>query len=286
VTTTDPVQRWFFVHMHKTAGTALYQRLHGHFPPEAIYPTRVEQKAHKASLHVDLLRRTFGERGSELRVIAGHFPLCATELLGVPFTAITVLRDPVERTLSSLRDMREREPVFQGQALEQIYEDPIRFQCLIHNHMVKMLSIRPEEMTDGALTVLDLDGTHLERAKRSLEDRIDVWGVQEHFEELCDELTRRFGWNLGAPRFANRTKPFDVTDDFRERIARDNALDVELYRYALRLRQAATAASQFADNHLGALDNAQSRIPADRDEAYHRLCGSGVPAGVHELRSE
>jgi hypothetical protein len=236
--TIEPAPRWFFVHMHKTAGTALYQRLLEQFAPAAIYPTQAEQKEHKASLHVDLLCRKFRERGHELRMIAGHFPLCTTELLGVPFTTITVLRDPVERTLSSLRDMREREPMFRGQPLERIYEDPIRFPCLIHNHMVKMLSITPDEMTDGALSVVDFDRTHLERAQRNLVERIDVWGVQESFEDLCDELARRFGWNLGAPRYANRTTPLAVTDDFRERIARDNALDVELYRYAQGLRAA------------------------------------------------
>ena len=134
---------------------------------------------------------------------------------------------------------------FRGQPLEKIYEDPIRFQCLIHNHMVKMLSISPEEMTDGALTALDFDDTHLERAKQSLVDRVDVWGLQEHFDDFCTELTRRFGWNLGAPLFANPTKPMEVTEDFRERIARDNALDVELYRYALRLH-----------DHLGLTDSA------------------------------
>jgi hypothetical protein len=230
MTTAPP--RWFFVHMHKTAGTALYQRLLEQFPGPAIYPRRAEQKAHKASLHVDLLRQKFRERGHEVRMIAGHFPLCTTELLGVPFTTITVLRDPVERTLSSLRDMREREPMFHGRPLEKIYEDPIRFPCLIHNHMVKMLAITPDEMTDGALSVVDFDQTHLERAKENLAERIDVWGVQERFEELCDELARRFGWDLGAPRFANRTTPVEVTDDFRERIARDNALDVALYRHA------------------------------------------------------
>ena len=239
--TSGEPQRWFFVHMHKTAGTALYQRLLEQFEPAAIYPRLAEQKAHKASLHVDLLLRKFQDRGHELRMVTGHFPLCTTDLLGVPFTTITVLRDPVERTLSSLRDMREREPMFRDQPLERIYEDPIRFPCLIHNHMVKRLSITPDEMTDGALSVVDFERTHLERAQRNLVERIDVWGVQESFEDLCDELTRRFGWDLGSPRFANRTQPFEVTDDFRERIARDNALDVELYEYALRLRGASPA---------------------------------------------
>jgi hypothetical protein len=235
--TVEPVQRWFFVHMQKTAGTTLYKRLHQAFPPEAIYPTADDQRVHPASLDVDLLRRRFGERGGKLRVITGHFPLCSTELLGVPFVTITVLRDPVERTLSTLRRMRERDPVFRGKPLEEIYADPIKFHCLINNHMVKMLAITPDEMTDGALTALEFNATHLERAKRNLTERIDVWGVQEHFEELCDELTRRFGWDLGPPRYTNRSQPHDIDDGLRVRIAQDNELDVELYRFALDLRQ-------------------------------------------------
>jgi hypothetical protein len=231
------VQRWFFVHMHKTAGTALYQRLHEHFPPAAIYPTTMDQRTRKASLHVDLLLRQFDERRDDLRVVTGHFPLCTTDLLGVPFTTITVLREPVERTLSALRDMHERDPESRGRSLEEIYADPIKFQCLIHNHMVKMLSLNPEEMTDGALTALELDGAHLERAQLNLSERIDAWGLQERFDELCDELASRFDWNLGAPRYANRTEPVDVDDGFRARIARDNELDVELYRFACELRR-------------------------------------------------
>jgi hypothetical protein len=240
--TTSPARRWFLVHMHKTAGTALCQRLRHEFPPEEVYPAISDQQAYHATLHVDLLCRRFEENGDRLRLITGHFPLCTTELLGVPFATMTVLRDPVERTLSALRDMRERDATFRGRPLEEIYADPIKFQCLIHNHMVKMLSMTPDEMTDGFLTVLDLDSRHLERAKRHLVERVDVWGVQEHFEEFCDELAQRFGWDLGPPRFANPSKPFEAEDGLRARIRRDNELDVELYRFAIELRRQRSAA--------------------------------------------
>ena len=40
-------------------------------------------------------------------MVTGHFPLCTTELLGGAFTTFTVLRDPVERTLSYLRHHRK-----------------------------------------------------------------------------------------------------------------------------------------------------------------------------------
>ena len=230
------------MHLHKTAGTALLQRLRIALGEDAVYPTASDNWTYFATMNLDLLRRRFAEQGDRIRVITGHFPLCTTELLGAPFVTLTVLRDPVERTLSALRDMRERDAEHRGKPLEEIYADPVKFRCLIQNHMVKMLAMTREEMTDGFLTVLDLDADHLERAKRNLVERIDVWGVQEHFEEFCDELMRRFGWDLGPPRFANRSTPYPAEDGLRERIAEDNQLDIELYRFAVELREQRSAA--------------------------------------------
>jgi hypothetical protein len=138
--------------------------------------------------------------------------------------------------------MREREAECRGKPLEEIYDDQVRFRCLIQNHMVKMLAMTAEEMTDdGFLTVLDLDADHLERAKRNLVERIDVWGMQEHFEEFCDELMRRSGWDLGPPQFGNASTPYPAEDGLRERIAEDNQLDIELYRFAVELRDQRSA---------------------------------------------
>ena len=36
-------ERFLFVHMQKTAGTALLRRLRHHFDPDEVYPTRDEQ---------------------------------------------------------------------------------------------------------------------------------------------------------------------------------------------------------------------------------------------------
>ena len=89
--------------------------------------------------------------------------------------------------------------------MEQIYEDPFRFHGLIHNHMVKMLSLTVAEMVDGALTRMDLKGHALERAKQNLE-RVDVVGLQEHFGKFWEELSHRFGWQLGDPARSNQTE--------------------------------------------------------------------------------
>jgi hypothetical protein len=224
--------RWFFVHLQKTGGTALFRRLRHHFGTRAVYPMPEYQGTPETSLEVPLLLERFAAHRDDIRVVVGHFPLCTVELLDAPFTTFTILREPVERALSFLRHQQKEEPRFRDASLEEVYADPVCREGLVRNHMVRMLSLRADEMTDGALTPIDVDHDRLAAAEANLAGRIDVVGVQEHFEEFCEELGRRFGWDLGAPQFANRTRPADATPELRARIREDNAMDAELYAFA------------------------------------------------------
>jgi hypothetical protein len=227
--------RYFFVHLQKTGGTALYQRLRDHFGPAAVFPTPEEQSDLRSTTDVDFLLDRFEAHRDELKVVTGHFPLSTVELFDVPFVTFTVLRDPVERTLSLLRKRSQSDVQFQGRALDDIYADGA-LDDIIHNHMVKMLSLNTAEMTSAPLIAhVDFDDADLALAKRNLEQRIDVFGLQERFDEFCMLLETRFGWDLGPPRFANRTEQRVVDDDLRGRIAADNRMDVELYQFAEQL---------------------------------------------------
>jgi GT2 family glycosyltransferase len=232
----DHPRRTFFVHMQKTAGTALRQGLINHFGKRAVYPTQGVDGTDPTQLvtSTDYLRERVAARGEEIEAITGHFPLCTTELLDGRYTTVTLLREPVERTLSYLRHHRKEEPADRDKSLEEIYEDPFRFSGFVHNHMTKMLSLTPAEMTDGMLTPLELNEIHLERAKGALEG-IDAVGLQERFDEFFGWLGARFGWQLGEPETLNTTDPVGVPQSFRDRITEDNALDVELYEFAQEL---------------------------------------------------
>ena len=225
-------ERFFFVHLQKTGGTALFQRLRATFGPPAVYPLPDDKGDVRAVLDVKHLIEQFRRHREDIRVVTGHFPLCAVEVLEGPFTTFTLLRDPVERTLSTLRRRKVAEERFVGLELEAIYDDPA-IQAIVRNHMVKMLSLSPAEMTDTPLTApVDVDDSRLDRAKENLRGAIDVFGFQEHFDDFCGRLEARYGWDLGPPRFANRTRHGPVSDGLRERIATDSRLDVELYQYA------------------------------------------------------
>jgi hypothetical protein len=225
-------QRFFFIHLQKTGGTALFRRLRHHFGTGAVYPMPEYQGTPEAVLDVDLLVDRFARHRAEIRAVTGHFPLCTVQRVGAPFTTFTVLRDPVERTLSFLRHHRQEEPRFRGSTLEEIYEDPVCRDGLIRNHMVRMLSLSVEEMTDGALTPIAVDEDRLAVAQDALERRIDLVGLQERFDTFCETLATRFGWDLGEPQFANRTAAMEASDELRERVAADNAFDQRLYQFA------------------------------------------------------
>ncbi len=240
-------QRWFFVHVLKTAGTDLFTRLGGDpglpsdhrysFAEAEIYPNASDGNVVTVApqLSIEQLMARWAVRRDEIRIVMGHFPLCTVELLDADFTTLSVVREPVARTLSFLRHHRKTIPADRDKSYEEIYGDDFRFRSLIQNHMVKMFSLSRGEMgLDGVLTHVDFDRTHLERAKERIA-QVDVLGTQEHFEDFCAQLEAAFGWTLGEPLWANRTDPDEVADSLIERIREDNALDVELYEFAREL---------------------------------------------------
>jgi hypothetical protein len=243
----DGVQRFFVAHMQKTAGTTLRDRLRASFPDEQIYPNATDGSDPRvAVISVSHLRARWAARGEQIRLLTGHFPVRTAELLEVPFVTITILRHPVDRTLSFLRHQAERRQrgATETTPLVEIYEDPFRFTHMIRNHMVRTLSLYPEEMLaqDGVLTPVPYTRDRLERAKESLAN-LDIFGLQDRFEEFCDELSARYGLAVGEALRSNTTEATDVPAGLADRIAEDNALDTELYEYACRL---------YEDRHAGA----------------------------------
>ena len=228
--------RVFFVHLQKAAGTSLIFKLRRVFDRSALYPDASDgaPENRDSVISVPHLLERWPHRRHQVSILTGHFPLCTAELLDDEFETMTTLREPVERTLSYLRHHRALTPEDAERSLEELYDDQERFDTFIHNHMVKMLSLTTDEMTDGALTKVAFGPERLARAKANLE-RIDLVGLQERYPELWHAAAERFGWDLGKVVHANRTEPEDASTAFRARIAADNADDVALYRHAQEL---------------------------------------------------
>ena len=95
--------RFFFLHLHKTAGTSLWRSLHNQFTDAELYPGVQDDSLTERTFVPEYLQARYLARRDEIRVVTGHFPLCTLEMLGDAFQTFTVLRPPLERVTSVLR---------------------------------------------------------------------------------------------------------------------------------------------------------------------------------------
>jgi Sulfotransferase family len=230
-------QKFFFIHVMKTAGWTLREHITANFERDEVYPwEHLDADMLRANFELAYLTGLPASRRARTRVFCGHFPFVAIELLGEEVTTITILRDPVERILSFLRQRKAVHDTDGSMLLEDIYEDQFLFPALIHDHQAKLFALTVDDQPESYMHALDVDAERLELAKRNLE-RVDVVGTQDRFEELLSGLERRFGWRRGTVERINASPkaPRDASASFRRRIADDNQADIEFYEHAVRL---------------------------------------------------
>ena len=107
-----------------------------------------------------------------------------------------------------------------------------------------MLSLTREELIAGDGVLGDVEDTpeRLERAKRALEG-LDGFGLQPRFEVFCRELDDPVRRRPRRTDSIERDGSVPASKRLARRIARDNALDVELYEFARHCTTNATIAA-------------------------------------------
>jgi hypothetical protein len=250
---TPPV---LFVHVMKAGGTTITRNLRETFRLDEIYPAAAQDLAYTQDGELDVqhhltvpyLQALPPERRQTIRVYIGHFPYVVRELLGFEVLAATLLRDPVERTISLLRQLKRTQPWEEASErrpltelpLEEVYEHPMVFGPLIHDHQTKVFSMTRADEPQTYMDLIDVDSRRLALAKANLAE-VEVLGTMEHFGDFLDETQERFGWKVVRGARKNATPEADLTPvdpALRRRIAADNAIDLELYEHAKELVEA------------------------------------------------
>lgn len=238
-----------FVHVMKTGGTSVRRTLRETYRLDEVYPYAPLDLRHDEAGRLDLVHHVSlpyvgslaPARRAGIRVYIGHFPYVVRALLGVEVQVATLLRDPVERTISLLHQLQRAQPweeadgprPLAGRPLEEVYERPDVFGPLVQDHQTKVFSMTLADEPHSYLDLVDVDRARLAVAKAALEE-IEVLGTMEHFEDFMVEASTRFGWNRVAGARKNATDTEEPSGDaaLRRRIAADNALDMELYDHA------------------------------------------------------
>jgi hypothetical protein len=233
----DTQRRFFFVHIMKTGGTTLRRHMEHNFPaPGALYPDeRIDGDASDANMLIQPLLAQPAARHEQVRAYLGHFPWIVSRLVDPSLVTLTVLREPVGRTVSYLQHCQAFHGRHEGLSLEAIYEDAFTFPTLIHDHQTKIFSMAATDRLESYMDVIDVDDDRLRAARDNLAT-VDLVGLQEDYDAFLRALSTRYGWEIlpRKPWMASAARP-EITASFRRRIEADNARDVELYDYARRL---------------------------------------------------
>ncbi len=229
-----PDDRWFFVHVMKTGGTTVRALFDRHHDIRHLYPCELDEPMFEAKINPQRLLGLSAERLDEIHVFTAHIPATARELLPYPTRTMTVLREPVARTISWLR---QNQRIHSPQApLEQIYEVEQARRAYADNHQTRMFAIRTSDRVNSFTNYIEIDDHRFAEAKARL-DEMEMVGFQEDLEPFLDAVADRFGYTeRRVPSMNVGRGDFEVSDSLRQRIAADNAWDIEFYRYAREAR--------------------------------------------------
>ena len=178
--------------------------------------------------------RDYLREGGTAQAFAGHFPAAVIDIVR-PDVTMTVLREPVERTISILRHHQRLNERLRGASLEEIYEDGWVRPMFVQDHQAKVFAMTSTDRLDSFMDVLEVDEPRLEVAKRNL-GRVDLVGLTEHYDDFVDLVEERLGWPSGPTRKLNVTpEGAEVPDGLRQRIAEENPADIAFYQHAIEL---------------------------------------------------
>lgn len=226
-------RRFFFIHVMKTGGSTFRQHILANFPRHQLYPMGGGHKdLIRANLDVDYVMSLPRDELDRIRVFSGHFPYAFRDMLEFETTALTILRDPVARTISYLKHCKRYHPHHRELGLDEIYDDPFYFKCFVKNFQSKLFCIGHGDEKIHGMIDIEVDDARLEVAKDNLA-KVDIIGLTENYSAFLADVEDRLGWKCEAGRDRRvSTETWEVSDKVRKRIIADNAADIEFYNHA------------------------------------------------------
>jgi hypothetical protein len=243
--------RVFFMHIMRTGGTSLSAALRQWVGPSGA----------RVGIALDELVVTPRPQLARFRVLAGHIPHQALGITPGVFQTVTVLRDPVARTLSQYRELRDNRG-YDDLGLDEFLGSDV-FEVISGNYQARVLAHTidldgawitysplqryqeaggaPDQpyplqaLFDSTPLVTD-DDSLLAAASQNLSG-VDLVGVTEKLHELAIRVSSVLGVQdadvpcLNASRSTTRELPARV----RRLIEKRTRVDRELYELALQL---------------------------------------------------
>ncbi len=229
---------WLFIHIMKTAGTSFRHYVEA-YAPDKMFPSRDKLwSGGRAGQYMGpakfLALLDSGELDpAEIRYCFGHFPGWMHDKLGAHWRLATVLRHPVDRSISMLRHHRAQNRAELGDKteLDILNIDWLRGNNIV-NYQTKVLGGLAKDLPISN-RVLEVDDEIFERAKKRLESCAFL-GMTERLEDSVRLWHALDGSESGIDfPHANRAKKVPPPDDtFMAALMPLLQYDLALYDYA------------------------------------------------------
>lgn len=260
-----------FLHIPKTAGLSMISLLEQQFKREEIL--ELHSVPGQGRTEKSVVLEGLGMRSQELkqriRLIRGHLSFGPYDTLIWRYivqtpVVITLLRDPVERTISAYMHMRRNvvnNPGFQEKypTILDWVKDPENAHRVVNRLTRQIVGayFRGRRLSEGKGGLSDQ--ALLSIAKQRLE-QFPFVGLTERFQESMNLLHHTFGWDLPAevPQInvsPTRISRFDFSSEEIEAIRERTNLDEDLYK----------AAEELFDRRWHAMQQKRSAASAGTD---------------------
>jgi hypothetical protein len=166
---------------------------------------------------------------NSINCLYGHFKYGIHPTLTKPFTYITLLRDPVERVISTYYFILQNPKNRMYKTVKKMtFEEFIASDLLpISNHQTRFVSGKTNP--------------DLELAKQNIKKHFAQVGITERYAESIFLMSKQLGWQNVQYTKQNITKHRLKQNDFSKEtiqlVRKKNILDLKLYNYAKQLLQ-------------------------------------------------
>jgi hypothetical protein len=216
-------KKFLFIHVMKTGGTSFSDLVRVNFDDNARYPDScLPSDSHlirrmEAYMYVPRFLADVKKRDEQLHIVRAHIPYAVRSLLPGSYEALTILREPVERTVSHLKHCRKYHKEHQNMDLEIIYEEPWFKATFLENYQTKIFSMSSQEATTRSPFPDDSP------ALPSPEELKNGFTLSAEAIEFAEQNPARFSLELFAPSTGVIT-----IDEQRLKTAKNNLSAIDL----------------------------------------------------------